>query len=126
MLTADELENSIERLTAGSVVSRMFYEIEQISIPEVPDEFWFNQMLDVIKFSQEIETGFGHTKAYALAIIKKQWDELPYETRKKYNLDFMFFARQVTGKEPSTILNYITTANVWFIDKVKPEGTVIT
>jgi len=57
LITTQEIEESIEKLTAGSVVSRMFYEIERIASPEVPDENWLAQMLDVIKFSQEIETG---------------------------------------------------------------------
>lgn len=124
MLTTHEIEDSIEKLTAGSVVSRMFYEIERIADPEVPDENWLGQMLDVIRFSQEIETGFGHSKAYALAIIKKHWDGLPFETRRKHGFDFVTFAKTTTGKERSTILNYITTAKVWFIDKTKPEGTL--
>ncbi len=124
LITSQELEDSIERLTAGSVVSRMFYEIDRIAEPTELDENWLIQMLDVIRFSQEIETGFGHTKAYALAIIRKHWDDLPFDARRTYGFDFMTFARNVTGKEKSTILNYITTAKVWFIEKTKPDTTL--
>lgn len=119
-----EVEASIERLTADSVVGRLFYEIDRIAQPQEVSSEWLTQLLDVIKFSQDIETGFGHAKAYALAIIQQHWEELPLDVRKGYDYQFMTFARLVTGREKSTILNYISTAQLWFIDKMAPEGTI--
>lgn len=121
---APDIEQSIDKLTAESVVSRLFYEIDRVAEPEVVNGEWLNQLVDVIKFSQDIETGFGHAKAYALAIIRKHWDRLPLDVRRSYDYQFMHFARLFTGREKSTILNYISTAELWFIEKTRPEGTI--
>jgi len=44
--------------------------------------------------------------------------------RRKHGFEFISFAKLITGNERSTILNDITTAKVWFINKTKPEGTL--
>ena len=119
-----ELESSIEKLTAESVVGRLFFEIDHIAEPVEITKDWFAQLMAIIKFSQDVETGFGHAKAYVLAVVKQHWDEIPLEVRREYDYQFMHFARLVTGKEESTVRNYISTAELWFVDKVAPEGTV--
>ena len=124
ILRKEDFDASITELTADSIVSRLFYEIGQMAEPEEPDEMWLKQLIDVISFSQDIEVGFGHAKAFALYQIKKHWEDLPFDLRKQYNYGFMDFARLVTGRESSTILNYISTAQLWFEEKPQPEGTV--
>ena len=124
ILRKADFDQSITELTADSIITRLFFEIEKVSEPEVVDESWLAQLMDVIKFSQDIETGFGHAFYYALYTIKKHWEDLPFELRKQYNYTYMDFARLVTGRESSTILNGISTAQLWFEEKPHPEGTI--
>ena len=119
-----ELEEAVATLLAESVVTRLFGEIEKLKNVTNVDESWFKTVMDVIAFCGSIEVGFAHGRAFMLAIVKPKWDDLPFAVRKQFGLDFMSFARAVTGKEESTINNYINTANVWFINKVRPNGVV--
>lgn len=119
-----ELENSIERLTAESVIGRFFYEIDHIAEPEEVTKEWFGQLMEIIKFAQEVETGFGHAKAYVLTVVQDHWDDVPLEVRREHDYQFMHFARLITGKEESTIRNYLSTARLWFVEKFAPEGSV--
>lgn len=120
----DNLDKSVAARAAGDVLTRTFKELDALHTPDVPSPMWFKSVYDLIIFSQQIEAGFGHAKAYALAIIAEQWEELPVDLRRQFGYTFKTFARNVTGKEPSTIDNYIRTARVWFVQKVNPGRPV--
>ena len=121
--TSQQLNQSVATKLAGSVVTKLFVEVDKIATTPVTDG-WFHSLMDVIEFSKNVETGFGHAKAYTLAVIRQHWAELPVTIRTQYGFSFMNFARLVTGKERSTIDNYVLTAKVWFMDKVRPPGDI--
>lgn len=118
-----ELSQSTATLMADSVVSKLIIELERLFV-QPPTEAWFQNLLDVIKFSDSIEIGFMHAKIYVLATLKKNWEQLPVEIRKRYDFSFMNLARLITGKERSTIDNYISVAQTWLINKVAPSGDI--
>lgn len=115
-----EMDKSLATLTAESVVVRLFKELDKLRRGDPSTEEWFKTVLDVSVFSQQIEIGFGHARAYGLAIIKEQWDNIDSDIRKQYGFAFDTFASSITGKQPSTVHNYIRTAKTWFIDAVSP------
>lgn len=116
-----EIDASIASLTAESVVVRLFKELDKLrNANDTSAEQWFKTVLDVSVFSQQIEIGFGHARAYGLAIIKENWDNVDTNIRREYGFAFDNFAASITGKKPSTVAGYIRTAQIWFIDKVSP------
>lgn len=117
------IDDPFAALTVEGVMSKVFHELDSLNTAE-PSLEWGARMIQVLRFTQGFEVGFTHAKAYALAIIKEHWDDLPFEFRREHGFSFMEFARLYTGKERSTIDNYINTAKVWFIDKIKPLGRI--
>ena len=119
-----QVKKSTATALAGSVITKLFAEIDKLARGTNNDRAWVESLLEVIRFSQDIEVGFGHAKADVLALIKDSWDNLPLDVRKEYGFAFMNFARLFTGKERSTIDNYVNTARIWFIDKARPPGQI--
>lgn len=120
-----QLDSSIAARTATGVLVRVFKELDTLSEPEIVDDTWAQKLVDLYTFSQSVEIGFLHAKAYILAILRPHWDTLSFDFRKRYGYNFMTFAKLYTGgKEISTINNYINTAKTWFIDKVAPTRPV--
>lgn len=125
IVNLSEIEQSLATLTAGSIFARVADSIETLKNTEIKDSEWLTEVVELVEFSQKIEAGFGLTKAYALAVVKDYWEELPLATRAQYGYIFLNFARNITGKQRSTIDNYINTARVWLIDKrIPPFGKV--
>lgn len=116
-------DEALSSITLDGVLAKVFAELDTLNATP-PSVEWGEKAVQTLRFVQGVETGFGHAKAYTLAIIKEHWEDLPFEFRKEHGFSFMTFAKLYTGKQRSTIDNYIHTAKVWFIDKVKPMGRV--
>jgi hypothetical protein len=123
-IVESDINKSIAERAANSVITKLFVELEKLSKTEDPDEEWFGNVLEALKFVQGVEVGFGHAKAYALAIIKANWDNLDVEIRKQYGFAFMNFAKLFTGKQEPTIMGYVRTAEVWFVGQTSPGHQV--
>ena len=60
-------------------------------------------------------------QALSLWLVSLSWDKLPYWVTMEWE-DFLDWARQRTNYAPSTIINYIRAARVWFNPSLKlPE-----
>lgn len=119
-----ELSKAVSDLVSEAVLTRVFHEIDVLDNTEICDEQWLSRVMDVFKFCKSAEMGFGHGKAYALAVLRKHWEEIDFDVRKKLGFTFNIFAQAATGKEQSTIDGYIRTAQVWFISKSRPLGQI--
>ena len=115
-----KFNSALATKASNSVLVRTFKELDDLSGPAEPTSEWLGNVLNLLQFSKDIEIGFGHAKAYALAIIHSQWDIMPLELRTTLGYTFMGFAKEITGKARSTIDNDVRTARVWLIDKVSP------
>lgn len=113
----DDLEEAVASLTSRSVMKRVFNDLNILASSKEFDENWFTTLVDVIQFTQDIEVGFSHAKAYALYIVHDNWESIPFSVRKHYDNSFWVFAKTMTGKEASTVDNYIRTARVWLASK---------
>lgn len=111
-----DIEEAVSTLTSRSVMKRVFNDLNTLSHAEEYDEEWFGTLVDVIRFTQDVETGFSHAKAYALLIMQQSWEKVPLKIRMKFDNSFHQFAKSITGKEASTVDNYIRTARVWLTD----------
>lgn len=121
----EHLDKSVASRTATGVLTRVFFELDRLAHTSEPDDAWAQQLVDLYTFSNSVEIGFLHAKAFILAILKPNWDSLSLEFRKRYGYSWVNFARLYTGgKELSTINNYVNVANVWFLDKVAPPGPI--
>lgn len=109
----DDIQEAVSTLTSRSVMKRVFNDLNMLSHAEEYDEEWFGTLVDVIRFTQDVETGFSHAKAYALLIMQQSWEKVPLKIRMKFDNSFHQFAKSITGKEASTVDNYIRTARVW-------------
>lgn len=116
----NQLDHSVATLAAGNVLFRLFSDLDKLNSATEFNEAWANDVFNIMLFSGAVETGFSHAKAYALAILKDHWDDMPIDVRKQYGFSFNKMAQNFTGKQSSTIDNYIRTARVWFINKVSP------
>lgn len=112
-----EFDTSLASTASEGVLTRVFADIETFSRPALADEAWFGEILTMLQFSQSIEIGFGHAKAWLLAIVREQWENMPFELRRQNGYDFMTFAKNWTGKARSTIDGYTQTAQVWLVDE---------
>ena len=119
-LVKEQLDQSVAVLAAESVLTHLFSDLDHLNSPLAVDAEWFTQVVDLLTFSTTIKEGFGHARAYALAIIKQHWEEIGIDIRKQYGFSFDSFAHSATNKKASTINNYIRTAEVWFIQKINP------
>ncbi len=124
LVRVDELEQSISERASSAVINKLFIELERLANRETHDQEWFDTLYEAFNFIKNIETGFTLAKAYALYIIKTNWMDLPYDIRRRYGFEFMFFAQQVTERDVSTINNYLRTAEVWLDKKVTPGHTI--
>lgn len=111
-------EKPLSEIASDGVMSRVLIEIHKLNQETGVGIDWFSKAMDLFTFFNNIETGFGHAKACILYLIKERWDDLEYEVRRQYDLSFMTFARHLTGKEGSTIDNWMRVAKVWLM----PEG----
>lgn len=118
------LQSSLATRTAAGVLTRVFKELDSLAEGS-PNDGWAEKLVDLYTFSNEIEIGFLHAKAYILAILKPRWEQLSHEFRQQHGGDFMTFAKLYTGgKQVSTINNYVDTATVWFVNKAAPGKLV--
>lgn len=114
-------EKPISEIASDGVMSRVLIEIQKLNQETGVDVTWFSKAMNLFTFFNNIETGFGHAKACILYLIKERWEDLEYEVRRQYDLSFMTFARRLTGKENSTIDNWMRVAKVWLMpDGVRP------
>jgi hypothetical protein len=112
------IEDGLAKKTAGSVLDKVFAEIKTLAQVSEHSEQWAQNGLNILRFSNDIEIGFAHSKAAMLAIFKDAWDSLPLSFRKQYGYQFIRFAKIWTGgKGTSTISNYIATAKIWVLDE---------
>lgn len=92
-----------------------------------PDQ-WFDKLNELLEFSTTISAGFEHVRSIILATIKRRWDNLPYDLRKKFSLRFDVFATVVAPDlSPNTIANRIRMAETFFLDRtfVPDKVTVV-
>lgn len=120
----EQLDHSVATLAAENVLIRLFSDLDKLNEAPTHDIVWVKDVFNVMTFAQAVETGFGHAKAYTLAVLKTHWEEIPLDIRKQYGFSFMGMAKAVTGKQASTIDNYVRTAGIWFIEKVTPGKPV--
>lgn len=120
------LEHSVATRVADGVLTRVFSELDILQ-QTLPTEEWAQKLIDILTFSQAVETGFTHAKAYVLVLLKDGWEQLPFDFRMKLGLSFDYFAQIYTGgKSQSTIDNYLNTARTWFLKKIRPAGLIST
>lgn len=120
----DQLDHSVATQAAGGVLTRLFSDLDKLNAAKELNAAWASDVFNVMVFAQTVETGFGHAKAYALAVLKEHWEDIPLDIRKQYGYSFIQMAKNYTGKQVSTIDNYVRTARIWFIDKTSPGKPV--
>lgn len=119
------LDTSIASKTAENVLHRVFGEVKLLAEATEHTDEWIENCLNVLRFSQDIEIGFTHSKATMLAIFRQVWNDLPYDFRKQNGFHFMNFAKIWTGgKAKSTIDAYTLTAKLWILDEYGKEKQV--
>lgn len=114
----NQFERPVSEIASDGVMKRVVTELQKLNQEEDSSLSWFSKAMDLFTFFNSIETGFGHAKACVLYSIKERWDDLDFEIRKAHGLSFMSFARTTTGKESSTIDNWMRVVKVW----LSPEG----
>ena len=119
-----EVEQELASKASNAVIHKLFLELDRLANKDEINDEWFEDVFEAFTFIKNIETGFGHAKAYALFLIKTHWLELPYEIRRKYGFEFMLFAQLVTGKDISTINNNLRTAELWLSKKINPGHAI--
>jgi hypothetical protein len=119
------VDTSLATKTADGVLHRVFHEIRTLSNQTEYSDVWLDNVLNILRFSQDIEIGFGHSKVTTLAIVKNRWEKLPHSFRKQYNFAFINFAKVWTSKAKSTIDAYTLTAKVWILDEFGKNKVVI-
>lgn len=110
------------------VVQRMLDEVQRIARDDETDvRTWFGQVVDVLDFSEAVQTGFEHVRALLLAVVKRRWEDLPFEIRKEYALRFDLFALRVAPDLAwKTIENRIRVAETFFLDRTNlPERVAV-
>ena len=80
----EQLDHSVANLAAENVLTRLFSDLDQLNAASNHDVAWVKDVFNVMHFAQTIETGFGHAKAYTLAVLKTHWEEVPLDIRKQY------------------------------------------
>lgn len=105
---------TLVELNAKALSQRLYNDLVRLDVDkDVYDESWFSDFMDHLGTFQAFARGFEHARSLALAILSKRWDAIDPAIKKAHGYTFQAFAQNYTGKEWSTIDNWIRIANVW-------------
>jgi len=92
-------------------------------LPELTGDELAYEIVKAIRAVLELEQKCFIALGYLLWKAKNSWETFSDDFKESYGGSFMSFAREVTGKDEVTILNYINIFSTWFTGKYQlPEG----
>jgi len=92
-------------------------------LPELSGDELGHEIVKAIKALLELEQKCFIALGYLLWKAKQGWETFSEDFKRSYGGTFMSFAKEVTGKDEVTILNYINVFSTWFTGKYKlPQG----
>jgi len=108
------VNQSLAEMGVEALVTRLqkdLYELDEDR--DSYGEDWFSSCMDHFTTYHGMARGFEHARALNLAIIDKHWDKLDPAIKNKLGFTFKAFSTTWTGREWSTVDNWVRTANVW-------------
>lgn len=110
---------------AGAVTTKILSDLTQMdeSFERFSDE-WADRMDKTLIYVSRAREGLSTAQAYALAIIKRRWDEFPLSFRVQYNGDFWLYACLRTGRQMRRLELLVDAAEIFLIEEIKPFGSV--
>lgn len=80
------------------------------------DEGWHNKIIELIKFSTDIQQGFAIIEAFALAVLRDNWNVIDIDFRMQWGNNFYVMAYWLTDKRlssTSSVDNRVSTARAY-------------
>jgi len=92
-------------------------------LPELTGDELAYEIVKSIKALLDLEQKCFIALGYLLWKAKTAWETFSEDFKNSYGGTFMAFAKEVTGKDEVTILNYINVFSTWFTGRYQlPEG----
>ena len=112
LINTDLLKDGAPSLVKG-VLNKLDY-LEHTLRQEEGEKDWHLTVFNLIRLSDDLQKGLDIIKAYALAVMKDNWEYVPVEFRMKFSNSFYEFAHAATGGlSANTIDNRVSAARAY-------------
>lgn len=113
------------KIVGNAIVHKTLHEVSSyLSEEDLLERF--KKLDGAIVLSNELSEGFKLVRAAALCLMNDIWEELPFNLRKEYDLQFRLYAEKRCPEiNWKTIQNHMRAAQTYLLTGVKPKEPIV-